>query len=413
MQRFSTLRDSNVQQTKQLADSLNLSYIQDPNSSTYCISQAHWQVLRTALLQANFDLQPVTHHSFAAASAWSISHGNKESDSRTGVIWQVFPGAIEPTADAQDFVGPIDIVYTWVDSQDPRWEATYREAVASQGLTTDLSATDLGRYTSRDELRYSLRSLEMYLPWVNHVYLVTAGQRPAWLDEAHPKLTLVDHEEIFTEPGECLPTFNSHAIESQLHNIPGLAEHFIYVNDDVFFGRYLNPNVFYGPAGQTKYCLTKGHFAEAEDPDLPVNKAAANNREVIVKRFERTTSRKFQHVAHPQRKQVHQEIVGDMPERIAEIARQRFRSPSDLSIPSSLAHQYAAQLGLGFPTQVAYQYVDIGSENFYVDILRLRKNKILDMFCINEVLQSQDAHRSKVVTDSLAGRFPHKSSFEL
>jgi hypothetical protein len=27
-----------------------------------------------------------------------------------------------------------------------------------------------------DELRYSLRSLEKYAPWVRHVYLVTNGQ---------------------------------------------------------------------------------------------------------------------------------------------------------------------------------------------------------------------------------------------
>jgi hypothetical protein len=28
----------------------------------------------------------------------------------------------------------------------------------------------------RDELRYSLRSLEMYMPWFRHVYIVTNGQ---------------------------------------------------------------------------------------------------------------------------------------------------------------------------------------------------------------------------------------------
>ena len=38
-----------------------------------------------------------------------------------------------------------------------------------------------------------------------------------------------------------LPTHNSHAVESQLHHIPGIAEHFLYSNDDMFFGRPLQP----------------------------------------------------------------------------------------------------------------------------------------------------------------------------
>jgi hypothetical protein len=39
--------------------------------------------------------------------------------------------------------------------------------------------------------------------------------------------------------------FNSHAIESALHSIPGLSEHFIYANDDLFFANYAVPADFY------------------------------------------------------------------------------------------------------------------------------------------------------------------------
>ena len=44
------------------------------------------------------------------------------------------------------------------------------------------------------ELRYSLRSLEKHAPWVRHVYIVTNGQIPSWLNLDNPRMTLVSHE---------------------------------------------------------------------------------------------------------------------------------------------------------------------------------------------------------------------------
>lgn len=111
---------------------------------------------------------------------------------------------------------PIDVVYTWVDGTDPAWLT--RRAAHEPGGGHNATATHGARYLSRDELRYSLRSLSMYAGWVNHVWVVTDAQVPAWLRTDHPKLTVVDHRDIFTDP-DVLPVFNSHAIESQLHHI--------------------------------------------------------------------------------------------------------------------------------------------------------------------------------------------------
>ena len=47
---------------------------------------------------------------------------------------------------------------------------------------------------SLQELRYSLRSLEKFAPWVRHVFIVTNGQIPYWLDLNSPRLTLVTHQ---------------------------------------------------------------------------------------------------------------------------------------------------------------------------------------------------------------------------
>jgi len=106
---------------------------------------------------------------------------------------------------------PIDVVYTWVNGSDP---------VFLENLQKHVPIVDLGaaasRFSDKDELRYSLRSLEMYAPWVRHVYIVTNGQIPNWLDMDNPRMTLVTHEDIFLNKSD-LPTFSSPAIESHIH----------------------------------------------------------------------------------------------------------------------------------------------------------------------------------------------------
>jgi len=100
------------------------------------------------------------------------------------------------------------------------------------------------RFADRDQLRYSMRSLEKYAPWVRRVYLVTNGQIPHWLDLEHPRVSVVSHEEIFDD-GDCLPPFSSPAIEANLHKIPGLSDRFLYFNDDFFLSKPVLPDDFY------------------------------------------------------------------------------------------------------------------------------------------------------------------------
>src|SRR5690606_32380528 len=96
------------------------------------------------------------------------------------------------------------------------------------------------------ELRYSLRSIEAFAPWFNRIFIVTNGQVPAWLRD-DPKVVVVTHSEIL-EP-QYLPTFNSHVIGSALHRIPGLSEHYIYFNDDVFLLRPISRNEAFSDGG--------------------------------------------------------------------------------------------------------------------------------------------------------------------
>lgn len=139
----------------------------------------------------------------------------------------------------------IDLVYTWVNGGDPDYQAQCRRYA---GASSDLNPE---RY--RDTyatLKYSLRSVEKYTPWIRNIYLLTARpQRPEWLNVDHPYIHLIHHDEIIDDT--FLPTFNSHTIESYLHRIPSPSDYLLYVCDDFLFGR---------PVEQTEYLTEDGRI---------------------------------------------------------------------------------------------------------------------------------------------------------
>ena len=140
----------------------------------------------------------------------------------------------------------IDLVYMWVDGKDPLWlkkKSQYDEKLA----TLSKEVVSECRYFDNEELKFSLRSVEKYAPWVNHIYIVTDNQTPAWLNTEHEKITLVNHEQIM--PADALPCFSSPALECGLANIPNLSEHFIYQNDDMLFFQPVSPDFFFTPSG--------------------------------------------------------------------------------------------------------------------------------------------------------------------
>lgn len=134
----------------------------------------------------------------------------------------------------------IDLVYTWVDGSDPKWLEKKKQYLSE--LKEEIADFPC-RFIDNDELKYSLRSVEKYASWINHIYIITDEQVPVWLNTDNPKITIVDHKEIM--PSEVLPTFNSLAVEYCMHKIPNLSEYFLYANDDYYFADYVTPDFFF------------------------------------------------------------------------------------------------------------------------------------------------------------------------
>lgn len=122
---------------------------------------------------------------------------------------------------------PIDFVLLWVDGKDKEWQKQRNQYAGKE-------SEDMAEYRFRDWdlLRYWFRGVETFAPWVNHIYFVTCGQCPEWLNRNHSKLKLINHTDFI--PKEYLPTFNANTIELNLHRIKGLSEQFVFFNDDMF-----------------------------------------------------------------------------------------------------------------------------------------------------------------------------------
>ncbi|RUP42001.1 hypothetical protein BC936DRAFT_138283 [Jimgerdemannia flammicorona] len=221
-----------------------------------------------------------------------------------------------------------DIVYTWVNGSDKQlqrqkapWEdrsIVFNISAAAREFSVDQEEEDTNfqkwktlktdkRYRDFDELRYSVRSIEQYIgdlarqitilsadfplespgdepdsvtfvPDPDAPNIVRTGQVPQWL---HPsilrnhsftsttsasRLRFVHHSQIFLPPYHHthLPTFSSNAIESHLADVPHLLPHFVYMNDDVFFGSPIVASDFWTPLHGFVFHTVRGLLVKPE-----------------------------------------------------------------------------------------------------------------------------------------------------
>ena len=124
----------------------------------------------------------------------------------------------------------IDIVYAWCGE-------------ASEG-----SAANPRRHRDCHELQYSLRSIYKYMKWVNHIFILVNKedmQPPAWCNDPSQNLITFVNRSLLFDNDAHTPTFNTYAVHAVVHKIPGLSEHFVVMDDDIFFNNYVSPSYFF------------------------------------------------------------------------------------------------------------------------------------------------------------------------
>ena len=326
---------------------------------------------------------------------------------------------------------PIDFVVTC----DPIWrkkKSRYDGSVdtSKKSMNSEKAYRDWGTF------KYWFRGVEKFAPWVNKVYLVTDNQKPDWLDISNEKLVIVDHREIIFP--DYLPVFSANPIESNLNNISGLSEQFVFFNDDMYLTAPVSPSDFFSENGLPKYNT-------ALSPIIPerfgTGNFQINDMEIITSYFSRNEILKNgqffnpkqglknivksllyrnsqficgfweSHLPYPLLKST-MDLVWEKEKAILEkTSASRFRNPSDTNIWLFKYWQIASgQYAIGNPKLGGLFSLDNAGSEFW-DLLNSGKYQIM---CINDGFNVQDEEQvMKEFITTLEKLLPEKSSFEL
>lgn len=319
---------------------------------------------------------------------------------------------------------PIDLVYLWVDGNDPEiikkrnyWEEKYGKTINPQGINRC-------RFIDNNELKYSLRSVEKYAPWINNIYIVTDNQIPKWLNTKHPKIHIVDHSEIM--PEYALPTFNAVAIETCIHKIKNLSEYFLFANDDMLFANPTKPEYFF-TTNNLPIIRTREKLTNEIINSHTYFKSLKYSYELLYKKFRFLYSECPHHAIDAYKKSIIIECVNQFEKYFNDTAHHRFRQNDDISRAIISAYAYMKNQGVLKSVKkeklsILQKIIKTIKNDFYLDSICLSLhakniNKIIkkykpNLVCINDDDSVTDNERIKI-QQFLRNYFPQKSQFEL
>lgn len=246
----------------------------------------------------------------------------------------------------------VDLVYTFATDNDEQWAAERSHWWTSLSFfdrssidTADAAATARARGSLVEVLmRMSLRSVALNARWVRSIFVVTDSP-PAWLVTGATgtngfEVTVVPTSAIM--PAEHLPTFNSHAVEANLHKISHLSECYVYMNADYFFGRPSSLSDFVDVTkGQYKVMLEMDRVsAAASQLTRPpaAHDAAFRNANILLDEWAITNNAKrperhfIPHAPHFMRKSLVEQLAVKASSQFQATSSHRFRSFDDLHV---------------------------------------------------------------------------------
>lgn len=267
---------------------------------------------------------------------------------------------------------------------------------------------------------------------------MTWGHVPKWLNVNAPKLKIIRHSDFI--PAKYLPTFNSNPIELNLHRIPGLNEHFIYFNDDIFLARPCAPTDFFingkpvcspipvplTPYAQqvpahifwSTYCVANEYndISEAirKNPELWFSHI---NRKYLshVKRAYRESTIYggfFSHMGVPFCKSTMQQTWEKYP-CIAETCTHKFRTPMDVMHTLFTIENLITGNFSPVPPDYFGTIVDMKS---FEKIKQLFENRTVRMVCFsdsNSYTEEDENVINRAIAHIFEQIFPNRSSFEI
>ena len=236
---------------------------------------------------------------------------------------------------------PIDAVILWVDGNDEKHKAKIQPFVKDKvSINSKKFRT---RFDQVNEIKFTIDSILKYASFIRNIYIITDEQTPSFLREESDKnnyknVSIIDHSVIFSDYEEFLPTFNCRPIETSLHRIPNLAEHFIYFNDDFFLINQTKPSDFF----KNGFPVLRGKWQKF-DKDIfykRFKKVRYGHKSAQQKAAQLVGFKKyynFRHTPHPLRKSTFENYFKENPEVFIENVKHKFRYKTQFT-PQGLAN---------------------------------------------------------------------------
>lgn len=305
----------------------------------------------------------------------------------------------------------IDLVYLWVDGNDPEHRKS-REYWQKQLGVPESESNNEHKYVDHEELRYSLRSAMKNAPWIRKIFIVTNGQIPKWLDLSKTdKIEIINQNQIM--PQDALPTFNSGAIEFCIHNIPDLTEHFLLANDDCFFNRPVLPDFFFEKDGKPIVRLQKMKISRYKIQNYIYHRTIKRSNDLI---FNIPNSKSWlipQHNIDAYSKSLYKECIETFPNEFKNVIYSKFRSEGIQRVIFSL---YLLKNNKGKLKHIHRHRFYKHEDSLYIEISGLSMlGQIIKntpyLICLNDSCRVKDKHLANYKT-FLEYLFPEKQNFE-
>ena len=309
----------------------------------------------------------------------------------------------------------VDLVYLWVDGSDEKWFNKKMEFFRNfAGIS--IEASTKARNADNDELKISLRSVEMHAPWIRKIFIVTDGQCPEWLNLNNEKIQIVDISEIL--PAEALPCYNSVVIEYFLYKIPGLAERFLYANDDMFFNADTTPDFFFAEDGLPYVRLINKPFGKLRYKWKMVNRKSISMYRRTILHAARLVNEKYNVFfwGIP-----HHNIDAFIKSDYQKVTENVFKAEADALISHHIRRADDIQ-------RVVFSYYALAVKRAHFKRAKRRDSLVITLhapnylrrldyyqpklFCMNDNERVSDNDRLRA-KEFLRSYFPEKSSFEL
>lgn len=320
----------------------------------------------------------------------------------------------------------IDFVITWVNDKDKNWQKVRRKYISKFAKNADISEE---RYRDYGTLKFLIRGIDKFAPWVNKVWLVTDKQVPEWLN-TNSKIKVVDHTEIIEE--KSLPTFNSNAIEWNIYKIPSLAENFVYFNDDTLLNAPVEPEDFFENNLPKDFKIYNSKI-----PRQAFDKIIFNNLLLMNSEFKQSNKHKLLNIKYgwqqirtflclPQvfkgipgyldphgplalKKSSFEKVYKLWSKDITETVKHKFREYDDISI--WLVRYFQLERGNFKPRKVNFnRYYDLNDiDKIIRDLIEEKSSTI----CINDAKVENFDEKSQKLVLALEKKFKNKSKFEI